>query len=77
MVGNAQEWTADWYDSQYYGQSPDSDPSGPTSGDSRVARGGSWSGFLEHQRSSSRFALGPGEGDVRIGFRCAAGEVFP
>jgi formylglycine-generating enzyme required for sulfatase activity len=42
IIGNAWEWTADWYADDYYKHSPAKDPKGPKSGEMRVARGGSW-----------------------------------
>jgi formylglycine-generating enzyme required for sulfatase activity len=36
------EWTRDWYDRDFYRQSPDNDPEGPPRGEEKVLRGGSW-----------------------------------
>lgn len=40
MIVNTSEWVADWYAEDYYGKSPRSNPRGPSSGDSKVQRGG-------------------------------------
>ena len=43
MAGNAVEWVADWYSEDYYADSPDRNPQGPSFGSLyRVVRGGSW-----------------------------------
>jgi sulfatase modifying factor 1 len=40
MLGNGNEWVNDWYDENYYQNSPLQDPAGPSSGYFRVLRGG-------------------------------------
>jgi formylglycine-generating enzyme required for sulfatase activity len=73
-LGNVDEWVNDWYDENYYQNSPSQDPPGPSSGALRVLRGGPWYDRPGYVRVSFRFAGRPGEPSYGAGFRCA-GEV--
>lgn len=42
MRGNVAEWVQDFYDTDYYSNSPAADPKGPASSDGHVVRGGSF-----------------------------------
>jgi len=71
MAGNVIEWVGDFYDENYYANSPMSNPSGPKVGDYRVVRGGSWDSPADSLRVSDRRFNHPGSGSLSIGFRCA------
>ncbi len=75
MYGNVLEWVHDVYDDNYYQQSPENDPRGPTNGKKRVLRGGAWNSSADACRASYRMADVPGITDAcfardTYGFRC-------
>ncbi|MBE0443346.1 formylglycine-generating enzyme family protein [Psychrobacter sp. AOP7-D1-15] len=39
MTNQNYEWMSDWYDAQYYGDSPEHNPQGPSTGKEKVLRG--------------------------------------
>ncbi|MFZ4428694.1 MAG: SUMF1/EgtB/PvdO family nonheme iron enzyme, partial [Saprospiraceae bacterium] len=67
MSGNVWEWCADWKGS--YSSGAQTNPKGPSSGTSRVLRGGSWGDNAGHCRSADRDACDPGIRYSYIGFR--------
>lgn len=71
MAGNAAEWVNDWYDREYYQTSPDTNPPGPSLGEKRVLRGGSWADLPAALRVTARFSAEPEFEDRTVGFRCA------
>ncbi len=69
MSGNAWEWTGDWYGEAYYATSPRMNPTGPSSGERRVLRGGSAACPPFDLRASYRNHLPPGYRGAHKGFR--------
>lgn len=71
LAGNVSEWVSDWFDPEYYRREENRNPIGPTTGQDKVFRGGSWNEDPEVARSAGRNSGGLDHWSYLIGFRCA------
>ncbi|MDP3209351.1 MAG: SUMF1/EgtB/PvdO family nonheme iron enzyme, partial [Rhodoglobus sp.] len=69
MGGSVYEWVADWLGP--YSSSPQTNPTGPTSGTRRVLRGGCWGNSdAIYMRATRRDGLSPTNQNIVDGIRC-------
>lgn len=70
MAGNVGEWCWDYFQYDYYGNSPLDNPKGPVTGWDRAIRDGSWKVAAVALRCSARFSSEPGNSSTDVGLRC-------
>lgn len=77
MAGNVWEWVADRYALDYYDSSPRIAPQGPSTGNTRIHRGGSWDSSEWFVRTADRYQALPSHHAGTVGFRCALTGIEP
>lgn len=68
LRGNVWEWTADWFDRDYYARSLKDDPQGPARGYLKVVRGGDWR-FVGEPCRIDYAMMPPWKANPVVGFR--------
>lgn len=69
LSGNVWEWCSDWYDADYYKESPLKNPQGPDTGKTRVCRGGGYTSKARFCKNGFRFSFPPNQSFDYLGFR--------
>lgn len=71
MSGNVWEWVNDWYSEDAFAHMTERNPTGPSEGTQRVAKGGCYDSLEEGIRVAERLPLDPQHSDQFTGFRIA------
>jgi formylglycine-generating enzyme len=71
MAGGMAEWTADWFEHEYYKRGVNENPPGPAMGQYKVIRGGAWSDPAKRVTVFFRNWVRPEQKSPNIGVRCA------
>jgi formylglycine-generating enzyme len=77
FTGNVWEWCADWFDTRF--ASPAHDPLGPSAGQSKVMKGGSFlchASYCNRYRVAARTSNTPDSTTSNIGFRCVRARAY-
>ena len=69
MAGNVKEWCNDYFDSEYYSNSPVTNPTGPVKGYFKIYRGGSWLDISDNCLITTRLYFPASYSSPDIGFR--------
>ena len=68
---NVHEWCSDWFQADYYTDSPERNPKGPDTGERKASRGGSWRHHIKISRCAARASIPPAFQYADYGFRVA------
>jgi len=73
LGGNAAEWVADWYRYRWWstGKIKQHNPTGPSGGQGRLVKGGSWRRLRILSRAAAKRWLDANKREPDVGFRCA------
>lgn len=72
LTSNSAEWTLDWYSETYYQESPEMNPTGPSTGETKVIRSGGYRTASPNKTTILRDHVNPVEEHYyeSLGFRC-------